>query len=189
MPTMNVEVRQTRTWRFESCHGYFIPHSLCWWRNSARSYIEGGDNDVIEACDRSSIGAILDVCHGLVTFDIATGVFRFPHLTIQEFLGGYGRLCSICEIAKVCITYLSFDVFGEGPYDSRVYLKTRLEKYRTAKYVAQCWPDCVKRSENLRDTGSGYVVPPVRRQTEFDGGNGGIGPRSFRIWTSNDVCT
>jgi hypothetical protein len=58
---------------------------------------------------------LIDVCEGLVAYDERSGIVRFAHYTVQEFLrepSTIGRLCRIVDIATSCLTYMMHDVFN-----------------------------------------------------------------------------
>ncbi|KAJ5760316.1 hypothetical protein N7520_007472 [Penicillium odoratum] len=63
----------------------------------------------------ASIEALVSLCSGLVVLDQKSHVVRLAHYTTQEYLD---RTSSVwfpdahIEIARVCVTYLSFDRFG-----------------------------------------------------------------------------
>jgi ankyrin repeat protein len=66
----------------------------------------------------SDIEDIVSVCAGLVVVDEKSQIVRLVHFTTQEFFErNLPEWLPEAEllIAKACITYLSFDVFGSGP--------------------------------------------------------------------------
>jgi ankyrin repeat protein len=60
---------------------------------------------------------LIEVCRGLVVIDDNSSIIHLAHLTLQDYLTK--SLPDIEEMKKemclACITYLSFDVFKEGP--------------------------------------------------------------------------
>src|SRR5271154_6989423 len=85
--------------------------------------IKEGDKDLFIAAYFPLLEDIQNVCRGLVACDTAIGVLRFSHFIIHTFLGGYNGLCPIYDLTKICLTYLSFDIFEGGPYETKVDLK------------------------------------------------------------------
>jgi hypothetical protein len=77
--------------------------------------IEDGDNDLDER--QSTAEDIIAVCQSLVVCDLQSNVVRFTHFTVQEFLNDKYRdkLLPSTDLAKVCLTYLTFDIFELGP--------------------------------------------------------------------------
>ncbi|PKK46147.1 hypothetical protein CI102_8363, partial [Trichoderma harzianum] len=65
----------------------------------------------------TEIGLMVSVCAGLVEVDEHSDIIRLVHYTVQEY---YERTCGTwfptaqTDIAKTCITYLSFDIFKAG---------------------------------------------------------------------------
>jgi hypothetical protein len=65
---------------------------------------------------------ILEICQSLVVYEEASGVVRFSHFTVQEFLESQVRESKLClpeiELAKTCLAYLPLKVFDEDyPWD------------------------------------------------------------------------
>jgi hypothetical protein len=100
--------------------------------------IEPGDSD-FDPQYRCSPADILAVCQSLIILNESTGDVRFTHLTVHEFLRNYSELLKPLDLAKICLTYLSFDEFEKGKSPSREVFDTRLQKYRAANYVANFW--------------------------------------------------
>jgi hypothetical protein len=97
------------------------------------------------ADDRRSEEEIVEVCHRLLVHDKASGVVRFTHITVREFLRKNPELLPISDLAETCLTYLSFT--GEQCHDLPS-LKKRAEKYKASRYVAQFWGFYVRQAEN-----------------------------------------
>ncbi|KAI9812194.1 MAG: hypothetical protein M1827_004860 [Pycnora praestabilis] len=84
---------------------------------------------------------MVDYCLGLLTIDKESSTIRLVHFTIQEyFVKQQKEVFPLGQdvITKTCLTYLSFDAFGEGPcaVDN---LNTRLRQYPLLNYVAEYW--------------------------------------------------
>ena len=84
---------------------------------------------------------IVESCQSLVMHDRETGIVRFTHYTIQQFIESTCRpqLLLIVDIAKTCLTYLNFQVFEEGRCPDPEALSLRMEEYKFAGYAAQYW--------------------------------------------------
>ncbi|PNP53961.1 hypothetical protein THARTR1_05648 [Trichoderma harzianum] len=85
---------------------------------------------------------LTSVCAGLVTIDESSEIIRLVHYTTQEFLQQtheewfpQGEL----YMTKVCVTYLSFDTFENGPCQTGEELKQRLESNPLYHYAAHNW--------------------------------------------------
>ena len=61
--------------------------------------------------------SIIDCCMSFITCDI-TGEVRFIHSSVRMWLDHnkhqHGKLLTECDLARTCLTYLSFDVFDES---------------------------------------------------------------------------
>jgi ankyrin repeat domain-containing protein 50 len=77
---------------------------------------------------------IIHYCQGLVELDLTSEIIRFTHYTVQEFLKYEKKLLAPAQLAKVCLTYLTFDVFEHGPCPNKESFHQRLETYRFSDY-------------------------------------------------------
>ncbi|KAK8076612.1 hypothetical protein PG994_003884 [Apiospora phragmitis] len=85
---------------------------------------------------------LLGVCARLVTIDRNTDAIGFIHYTLQEYFQSHrsGLLPNPeYELMKACLTYLSLDIFDEGPCTSPESLERRLEQYCFYGYASQNW--------------------------------------------------
>ena len=81
------------------------------------------------------------VCAGIVALG-ENDTVRFVHYTTQEYFKGRAQELfpdAHATIAHVCITYLSFDVFGQGPCNDDKLFEERLLKYPLLPYAATLW--------------------------------------------------
>lgn len=79
---------------------------------------------------------LIDVCAGLVTIDDTSNTVRLAHYTVQEYLLSYLILPDDAdfELAMVCTTFLSFDVFSQGACDT---FESRRSLYPFLDYAAE----------------------------------------------------
>ncbi|KAL8949471.1 MAG: hypothetical protein Q9222_004419 [Ikaeria aurantiellina] len=85
---------------------------------------------------------LLNISAGLIRVDENSQIVSLIHHTLQEYLeSNRGRLVPDVEIdfAKACVTYLSFDVFSNGPCQDADALDRRLEEYQFLDYAARNW--------------------------------------------------
>lgn len=103
--------------------------------------VEIGETE-LDADNMSQIEYIISACAGLVTVDTQSKVIRLAHYTTQNY---FERTRSHwfsnveTNIATVCITYISFDVFDNGPCHTDADLKERLQYYPFYAYAARNW--------------------------------------------------
>ena len=83
---------------------------------------------------------LVESCQGLVVFDEGSGILRFTHYTVQEFLQEHCRklLLSEVDLAKLCLTFLTFRVF-EKPCMDEDSIVRRLETHRFTGYAIRFW--------------------------------------------------
>ncbi len=78
--------------------------------------VEVGDSDLdIQNFEKTE--RIVSVCAGLVTVDDESGIIRLVHYTTQEYFESTQQQWfpnAESEITTICVTYLSFGVFGSG---------------------------------------------------------------------------
>jgi ankyrin repeat protein len=77
-----------------------------------------------------------------VTVDVESNVFRLVHFTVEKFFEKNGNTCfpdAEKLIAETCITYLSFDTFGQGVCTEPMDWEARSKKYSLILYAATNW--------------------------------------------------
>lgn len=79
---------------------------------------------------------IIEMCHSLIVHDESSGIVRFIHLTIQEFLKSLDL--SVINLAKTCLAYLEYDAFNDICSD-RKSMESRVQMYRFSLYAAKFW--------------------------------------------------
>ena len=88
------------------------------------------------------IDLITSVCAGLVTVDEGSNIIRLVHYTTQEY---FDRTWATwfpngqTDIAKTCVTYLSFSAFETGISYTVEDLEARLQSNILYDYASQNW--------------------------------------------------
>jgi len=96
----------------------------------------------INANDEKFLPAdIIAMCHSLVIHEESSGIVRFIHLTVQEYLKSL-KFPTI-DLAKTCVLYLqsdAFNHFGSNFSEMEIHVQT----YPLCLYVTQFWGFHVK---------------------------------------------
>jgi hypothetical protein len=82
------------------------------------------------------------VCARLVTVNVKSDVIRLVYYTTQEFFErtqGHWFPNAKIDIAKTCVTYLSFDIFKSSVCASNKKFETRLRLNPLYDYAARHW--------------------------------------------------
>ncbi|TGO07453.1 hypothetical protein BTUL_0275g00150 [Botrytis tulipae] len=85
---------------------------------------------------------LLIISAGLIRIDEKSGTVGLVHYTLQEYLERNREKLlpdPEVEIARACLTYLSFDVFGGGPCSNGEGLHQRLQVYEFLDYASHNW--------------------------------------------------
>lgn len=84
---------------------------------------------------------IIHSCQGLVELDHISRIIRFTHYTVQEYLKDkfLDKLLAPTELAKVCLTYLTFDIFKHGPCENEEAFHQRKIAYKFTDYAVRYW--------------------------------------------------
>ncbi|KAI9040298.1 uncharacterized protein KD926_008388 [Aspergillus affinis] len=103
--------------------------------------VEEGDSELYDdALPAQEI--LVGASAGLIRVDRKSKIIGLAHHTLQEYLEKYPtalRPVTETDVAKVCLTYLSFDVFGTGPSSDGEALVQRLQTYQLLDYVSHYW--------------------------------------------------
>jgi hypothetical protein len=102
---------------------------------------EVGDSDLMEKWI-SPAKELVELCDGFIFFDEASGIVGFSHSTVAVFLKSErfsSLLLSHVDLAKICLTYINFNVFDEGPCTDQETFNCRLQRYRMGNYAALGW--------------------------------------------------
>ncbi len=103
--------------------------------------VETGDTNL----DEDNIpeeGLLLSVCNGLVTYEKEGGFLALVHYTFQQYLEQKAESLfpeAQVEIVRVCLTYLSFDEFEQGPCPSDQDFMVRLKQWPLLSYAVPMW--------------------------------------------------
>lgn len=85
---------------------------------------------------------LLNVSGGLIRIDENSRTIRVVHHTLQEYFEANPEKLipnPEAEIARACLTYLSFDDFGKGPCSDGETLGRRLQEYQLLDYASRNW--------------------------------------------------
>jgi len=80
---------------------------------------------------------VVEICQSLVVHEEFSGVVRFVHTTVQEFLRERHKP-QVVDLAETCISYLQCGVFDES-CNKQSSFKCRVQKYNFFIYAAQFW--------------------------------------------------
>ncbi|KAJ3486515.1 hypothetical protein NLG97_g6599 [Lecanicillium saksenae] len=85
---------------------------------------------------------MVSVCAGLVTADEESGIIRLVHYTTQEYFErtqNHWFPKAQDDITEICVTYLSFNVFGSGSCQTDAEFEERLQINPLYDYAAHNW--------------------------------------------------
>lgn len=85
---------------------------------------------------------LLSVCNGLVTFEKEGGFLALVHYTFQQYLERKAETLfpeAQADIVRTCLTYLSFDEFGQGPCLKDQHLVDRHKRWPLLSYTESNW--------------------------------------------------
>ncbi|KAJ5653623.1 hypothetical protein N7490_000626 [Penicillium lividum] len=85
---------------------------------------------------------LVSVCAGLVTVDEESDIIRLVHCTAQEYFERTQKHWfpdAEIYITKVCVSYLSFDIFESGACRTFDELEERMQLNKLYSYAAQNW--------------------------------------------------
>ena len=91
---------------------------------------------------RPILRMMLECCQGLILVDPETSLVRPAHFTVQEHIVDNASTLfprRDVDVAKKCLTYLSFQDFTTGPVHSRQEIEARIGKYPFLSYAASYW--------------------------------------------------
>ena len=90
---------------------------------------------------------VLETCQSLIVQDSETGDVKVAHYTVQEFLQSCQDLWPVPNLARTCVTYLSFDIFNKicRTDDEMDHRRT---KYKASCYVAYFWGIYARQAED-----------------------------------------
>jgi hypothetical protein len=81
---------------------------------------------------------IIDCCKSLIIHETSSGLVRFTHYTVQEFIGTIeSHLYSMNHLAKICLNYLTMSAFDE-PCD-QLSFNNRIKKYAFSSHAGRYW--------------------------------------------------
>ena len=137
---------------FENWLEYFIPHDLCKWMSFVRLYML--KRNMQKALAIRCLFDIIEWCQSLVVREESSGVVRFIHPTVKEFLKS--RKLSVINLARTCLTYLEFNAFDDICL-GEISMITRVRKYRLLCLATNQKP-CPLYSRRFFD----FLLPKIR---------------------------
>ncbi|PSN73797.1 hypothetical protein BS50DRAFT_597243 [Corynespora cassiicola Philippines] len=112
--------------------------------------IQVGQADFDEE-NKPDLEDIVSVCAGLVTIDEESGIIRLVHYTTQEYFERTQKQwfpTADFDITAICVTYLSFTVFGSGICLTDSSFEERLRRNPLYDYAAKYWGCHARRSRS-----------------------------------------
>ena len=102
--------------------------------------VRKGDGELVED-DLMEEDDVVEVCGSLVGYDKDSGIVRFSHEVVRDFLNKlyFSHLSTEVEMAKKCLIYLMFDTFEEGACPNEESFKVRIAKHPFGQYAAKYW--------------------------------------------------
>ncbi|KAF3074205.1 hypothetical protein CFAM422_003493 [Trichoderma lentiforme] len=103
--------------------------------------VEIGESKLNEK-DLPPVQDLVSVCAGLVTVDEGSAIIRLFHYTAQEYFQQTQNQWfpdAKDDITRICVTYLSFDVFEDGFCPTDAAFEERLQSYQLYDYAAHEW--------------------------------------------------
>ena len=79
---------------------------------------------------------IIEMCHGLVVHEESSGLVRFIHFTVHEFLKSLNL--PVMNIVKTCLAYLEHNAFDNVCSDNES-MENRVQTFGFCLYAAQFW--------------------------------------------------
>jgi hypothetical protein len=101
---------------------------------------------------------IIAMCQSLVIHEESSGIVRFVHPTVHEFLKSYNL--PVINLATTCLAYLENEAFDDI-VTNRDSMELRMQKYKLCLYSARFWDSHVR--------GEAETFPSIRETF-------------FRIW-------
>ena len=102
------------------------------------------DTSALDEENLPEIEDMVSVCAGLVTLDEESDIIRLVHYTTQEYFERTRMTWfpdAQKDIARACVTYLSFDTFKAGSCLTDEEFEARLQQNPLYDYAARNWGD------------------------------------------------
>lgn len=100
------------------------------------------DTSALDDASITKAELIVSVCAGLVTIDKESNIICLVHYTAQEYFQTTRNIWfpnAETDIAKACITYLSFDAFRSCVFPTCEEIEARLQLHPLYDYAAGYW--------------------------------------------------
>lgn len=117
---------------------------------------------------------MISACVGLVTVDEESDIIRLVHYTTQEYFERMQREYfpnAETDITMICVTYLSFDVFGSGFYGDFI---GRLWSNKLFRYAAENWGHHARKASPLTQCLSQTIVGFLRNEDKVKASGQGL---------------
>ena len=91
---------------------------------------------------RPTSSMVLECCQGLVNLDSETDGIRPAHYSIQQYLAENSSTLfphAIASMAIICLKFLSFEDFKDGPWDAEKDIASQALSYPFLFYAASSW--------------------------------------------------
>ncbi|KAH8598185.1 ankyrin repeat-containing domain protein [Bisporella sp. PMI_857] len=103
--------------------------------------VEAGDSR-FDIENLSQVEDMVAVCAGLVTVDEESRIIRLVHYTTQQYFERTQQKWfpnAEADITRICVTYLSFDLFKIGFCHTDAQFEERLQVHKLYEYAAKNW--------------------------------------------------
>jgi hypothetical protein len=126
----NGAYKQVITWIFHAARPLLI--------DELREVLYLEDNHVHpDSIHEFNIIDIIEMCQSLIVHEESSGIIRFIHPTVQEYLNSV-KLSPVVNLAKTCLRYLMKDAF-DSVCSSIYSMEMRVQEHRFCLYAARFW--------------------------------------------------
>ncbi|KAK2744436.1 hypothetical protein FQN55_006763 [Onygenales sp. PD_40] len=115
-----------------------------------------------------SIKDIVSACAGLVVVDNETSIVKFVHSTAHEYFRQTREKWfpnAESDLAKICITYLSYSDFETGCCRTHAQLAQRLQSYPLYSYASKNWGGLVRKGMAPNEPNDPSELDKLNRMT------------------------
>ena len=152
---------------------------------SALSIREGDTNfeeDYVPSPD-----GLIECCHGLILMEPTTGLIKFTHSTVQEFLNSYSLSNTSISLAKIYFTCLEFHELRE----SLISFHVQFEINKFCHYAARYWADHIRgpmeSSPDIQHAVLSLLENDEKRETVQQMGRHATAPWSVKFFSKQSM--